>query len=53
MIASQQETANQAPIGAGSALTGFEARVLLVDHVHPALAAHEAVAAMAATKRFQ
>ena len=32
-----------------SALAGFEAAVSLVDDVHPALAAHDAVIAMACT----
>jgi hypothetical protein len=36
-----------------SALTGFEARIGLVDDVNPALTADDAVVAMATTQRFQ
>src|SRR3546814_17453157 len=44
------------PLGAGadrtrSALAGLEARVLLVDHVHAALAAHDAPALFPPTRR--
>jgi len=38
---------------AGSALTGFVALLRLVDDVNAALAAHQAVVAVARTKRFQ
>jgi hypothetical protein len=36
-----------------SALLGLEARVGLVDHIDPALAAHDFAVAMAALQRFQ
>jgi hypothetical protein len=37
----------------GSALTGLEAALHLVDHVNPALAANQTVVAVAAAQRFQ
>jgi hypothetical protein len=40
--------------GAGtSALAGLEAPVRLIDDVDPALAAHDAIVAVAAAQRFQ
>jgi hypothetical protein len=38
---------------AALALTGLEAALDLVDHIDPALAANQAVGAMAAAQRFQ